>query len=125
MMMDAEELLRTLGLTPTECRVYLALLDEPNARVTALAQAAGVSRPRAYDVVRVLVARGIVRERPGLFKRFEAVPLEAVAALIVQRERARVEALASAVARFLAAGQGAASAVVAPAPRGAEAGSGA
>lgn len=87
--MDLHALLVDLGLTPGEARLYLCLRDAPLARVPTLARDADMSRPRAYDVAASLVRRGLAEERNGLYKRFEAVPLQqAISRLLVaQHER--------------------------------------
>ena len=91
--MEVLPLLTDLGLTPSEARIYLRLLEAPRERVTGLARAAGISRPRAYDVTGSLVRRGLARERNGMYKTFEAAPLEEAVATLLRAERARLAAL--------------------------------
>lgn len=62
--------LRKLGLKPKEINVYLAALQLGWSPVQKIAQAAGVSRPTAYEVIRGLIKKGLMREikRKGVIK---------------------------------------------------------
>jgi len=54
--------LRKLGLKAKEAGVYLAALELGYSSVQKIAQKAGVSRPTAYEVIRGLIKRGLMRE---------------------------------------------------------------
>jgi sugar-specific transcriptional regulator TrmB len=61
--METEELTETLeaaGLSPYQADAYVALLSLGSASAGDLAEASGVPRPRIYDVLRDLEARGYV-----------------------------------------------------------------
>ena len=53
------------GFTPTEARVYLALLQVSPATGYAVAQAAKLARANCYDALEGLAARGAVARLPG------------------------------------------------------------
>lgn len=91
--MDLQALLVDLGLTPGEARLYLCMRQSPLARVPTLAREAEMSRPRAYDVAAALVRRGLAVERNGLYKRFEAVPLQQGISRLLVAQHARLLAL--------------------------------
>jgi sugar-specific transcriptional regulator TrmB len=83
---DEEQLVQHLsefGLSRNEARLYLAASGRPALRVAELAELADISRPKAYDVLRQLVDKGLVSEEPGRVARFKAAdPM-----LVVQRLR--------------------------------------
>jgi sugar-specific transcriptional regulator TrmB len=101
---DVVERLVHLGLTQYEARAYAALIRRDGSTPAEVAKVAGVPRPRIYDVMDSLVAKGLVIERPGRAAKFAAVrPAEAVG-LLVEAHRARLGALeaeADAVAAVL------------------------
>ena len=75
--------LSELGLSRNEARLYLAAFGRPALRVAELAELADISRPKAYDVLRQLVDKGLVSQEPGRVARFKATePM-----LVVQRLR--------------------------------------
>lgn len=91
-----------LGLTLYEARAYVALIRRDGSTPTEVARVAGVPRPRIYDVIDSLVAKGLAFERPGrtATARFVAAPPdEAVNKLVnIHLERLReLEADAEAV----------------------------
>lgn len=99
----AERLVR-LGLTQYEARAYIALLRRDGSTAAEVAKVAGVPRPRIYDVIDSLVARGLVCVRPGRTAKYVATsPGDATSLLVeVHRERLQVlEADAGAVAAAL------------------------
>ncbi len=51
--------LKKLGLTPDECKVYLALLDKPQSHL-ALARITGVNRTKVYRIADELIKRGLI-----------------------------------------------------------------
>jgi sugar-specific transcriptional regulator TrmB len=53
--------LHRLGLSADECRVYLALLDEPMSRLE-VARKTGINRTKVYRVADMLIRRGLVSE---------------------------------------------------------------
>lgn len=62
-----------LGFTPTETRVYLALLRVSPATGYVVAQEAAVARANTYDALDALAARAAVTRLPGRPVRFAAV----------------------------------------------------
>jgi len=56
--MDADDLTR-LGLTKNESEIYLLLLESGPARAGELARKTKVSRPHVYDVLEILVSKGL------------------------------------------------------------------
>lgn len=62
--------LRKLGLKPKEVSVYLAALELGYSSVQKVAQQAEISRPTAYEIIRCLAKKGLMREvkRRGAIK---------------------------------------------------------
>jgi sugar-specific transcriptional regulator TrmB len=62
--------LRKLGLKPKEISVYLSALELGYCPVQKIAKKAGVSRPTAYEIIRALKSKGLMREikRKGVIK---------------------------------------------------------
>jgi len=81
------------GFTPTESRVYNALLGLGPSSGYAIAQAVGIARANAYDAINALQAKGavtVLAERP---LRVRAVRADALAALVSARHGERLEVL--------------------------------
>ena len=89
-----------LGLTQYEARAYVALIRRDGSTPAEVAKVASVPRPRIYDVIASLVAKGLASERPGRTIKFVATaPDEATSTLMnIHRERLQtLEADATAV----------------------------
>jgi HTH-type transcriptional regulator, sugar sensing transcriptional regulator len=56
---NINEILQQLGLTETEARVYLAMLELGPSSVQNIAKKARISRTAAYDIIRALQEKGI------------------------------------------------------------------
>lgn len=91
--MALRPLLEDLGLTPSEARLYLALLERPDDRVQALAHRAGVPRSRGYALAASLVRRGLASERAGLYKRYHPVAPAAAIRILLDARRQDLEEL--------------------------------
>jgi sugar-specific transcriptional regulator TrmB len=67
-LLELEEVLKQFfRLTSYESRVYLALLKSP-MRLDELSRASRVPKPRIYDVVKSLLAKGFAVEQNGVYK---------------------------------------------------------
>lgn len=61
----AETLNKQLDLTPYESRAYVSLMMYGPMSPSELAQKTGIPRPRAYDVLRSLIEKGLLIEQSG------------------------------------------------------------
>jgi HTH-type transcriptional regulator, sugar sensing transcriptional regulator len=78
-----------LGLSPTEARVYLVLLQSPGLSASAIASASGLSRTAVYQILCTLSDKGLVESGTGYGSKFALVaPQQALPALIAQEEQA-------------------------------------
>lgn len=82
-----------LGLTLYEARAYVALIRRDGSTSAEVAKVAGVPRPRIYDVIASLVAKGLASERPGHTARFVAVPPDEAVNKLVSIHRERLQSL--------------------------------
>jgi len=55
-----KELLHKIGLTPTETKIYMALLDIGEAKVGEILDKAELNSGRIYDVLQSLISKGLV-----------------------------------------------------------------
>jgi len=72
----AETLSKQLDLTPYESRAYVSLMLHGPMSPSELAQKTGIPRPRAYDVLRSLIERGLLTEQSGKPPIYSAVKPE-------------------------------------------------
>lgn len=73
-MEGAESVLRSkLGLSPYESRAYTALISKTSIEPSQLTSLTGIPRPRAYDVLRGLVSKGLAVEQLGRPVRYSAI----------------------------------------------------
>lgn len=91
-MISVERLVR-LGLTQYEARAYVALIRRDVSIPAEVARVAGVPRPRIYDVIDSLVAKGLASERPGGTAKFMATPPAEAVKILVNAHRERLRAL--------------------------------
>lgn len=82
-----------LGLTQYEARAYMALLRRDGSTPAEVAKVAGVPRPRIYDVIDSLVARGLVSVRPGRTAKYVATSPGDAASLLMEAHRERLQVL--------------------------------
>lgn len=83
--------LEELGLSGSEARAYLALLDAGAAGAQAIADAVGISRAGTYPVLRALKDKGLVDHGEGWGSLYRAVGPEVALPLLVDRQRQEVE----------------------------------
>lgn len=86
--MDQDFLVRTLGLTEEEAFLLLRVVARGQLTAAAAARLMGKSRGRAYEVLRRLVAEGLLEELPGRPLLYAARPL----ADAIAGKRAELEA---------------------------------
>lgn len=99
--MQIEQLLKKLGFSPNEAKVYLAALESGFASAQDIAQKAGIKRTTGYSVLAYLVSRGVVGKTKVRNKtRFLAEPPERLLALISELERGIQRVLPELQARY-------------------------
>lgn len=80
----AENLNKQLGLTPYESRAYVSLMIYGPMSPSELAQKTTIPRPRAYDVLRSLMEKGLLIEQSGKPSIYAAVePAQGLKNLLV------------------------------------------
>ena len=99
-----EEALEVFGLTPTEAKVYVTLLNLGPSTAGILARKAGIHRRSAYDVTDRLSQKGLVGYIIKNNKKyFEAVNPERLPELLQEKEHALRNILPSLKAKYGAA----------------------
>jgi sugar-specific transcriptional regulator TrmB len=96
-----EETLEVFGLTPTEAKVYLALINLGPSTAGILARKAGIHRRSAYDATDRLSEKGLVGYMVKNNKKyFEAVNPERLPELLQEKEQALRNILPSLKAKY-------------------------
>ncbi len=88
------------GFTPTEAKVYLALLPISPATGYAVAQAARLARANTYDALEGLAARAAVTRLPGKPVRFAALDPDALIGRLRREFSGGLDDLAQALSRI-------------------------
>lgn len=84
-----------IGLTQYEARVYIALIRRDGSTPADVARVTRVPRPRVYDVLDSLVAKGLAARRPGHVAGYVAVDPRVAMAHLVEVQAQRLELLRS------------------------------
>ena len=84
----------SFGFTPTEAKVYLALLGISPATGYAVAQAAKLARANCYDALQGLAVRGAVTRLPGRPTRYAVVDPDALVGRLRREYTSGLDSLA-------------------------------
>jgi HTH-type transcriptional regulator, sugar sensing transcriptional regulator len=82
-----EQTLEQLGLTKTEAKVYLCLLDRSPLPASSIADLAGTSRSAVYLVLRSLVGKGLIDAGAGYSSRYYAAQPQRALESLLERDR--------------------------------------
>lgn len=82
--MEEVEILRNIGFTDNEAKVFQGLFKRKLSTATELSKLAGVSRIKVYDVLESLKAKGLCEEVKGKVKRYSAVSPDVSFAQLVE-----------------------------------------
>lgn len=93
----ATETLQKLGLKEYEARVFVALCRVPMSTAKKVSELSDVPRPRVYDAIRILEARGLVEVEHSSPKKFRAIPLEEATKILQERYDDRIRQLENAL----------------------------
>ncbi|MBI4182017.1 MAG: hypothetical protein HY520_03555 [Candidatus Aenigmarchaeota archaeon] len=93
--------LREVGLTPSEIRLYLALLETRSGTNASLVRAAGIASSKFYEVMGKLLQKGLATQVviSGV-RHYNATPPERLREYCAER-RDRIEAVAAGVERLI------------------------
>lgn len=100
-MTEIEEILKKLGLSDAEIRVFLALSEHGSLSAQEITKHARCKRPTAYYAIRQLMERGLAHKlgNQGI-ERFQAESGEALL-MMIEMERENISALESEVKKIL------------------------
>lgn len=79
-----DKLLRDLGLTINQAKVYLTLLDQGPAKVREITKTAKIARPNVYAILETLQQLGLIEELVTKPISYRAVPLKDAVALLME-----------------------------------------
>ncbi|MBI5390393.1 hypothetical protein HZB02_02810 [Candidatus Woesearchaeota archaeon] len=96
-MPELQRILKQIGLTDNESKVYITLLKAGNSSVSKLAKESGLYRPYVYDTLKRLLEKGLVsffsRDNKKFFK--AAQPSQ-----LLEREKEKIQELEKAIPTF-------------------------
>ncbi|MCD4818935.1 MAG: hypothetical protein K8S23_09610 [Candidatus Cloacimonetes bacterium] len=82
----------TLGFSENEAKTYLTLMMKSNMTVAEIAKASKVPRPKLYEIIKRLEAKGLCKEINGKIKKYSAIDPKFVSVnLIKQYEKQLAE----------------------------------
>ena len=83
--------LTSLGLSENEAKTYLTLLAKSSMTVGEIAQISGVPRPKLYEIITKLIAKGLCTQKRGKVKRYRAVDPNIVTEKLINDYQAQLE----------------------------------
>lgn len=83
---DTFEILQHLGLTCTQTKIYLALLEVEESPVKTISKISGIDRAEVYRKISSLLKLGLIEKILGVPIKFKAVPLEDSLNLLLKEE---------------------------------------
>jgi len=89
----ARELLTDLGFTEYEAACLVAIMKQPGATAADIARASPLPRSRVYDVADELAAREFVEVEEGEPRRYRALPVDEIKAILEDKYEGRLSAL--------------------------------
>jgi len=88
-----QEILRKLGLTPNESKVYLYLNKNGSKKAKEIAQNQKIPRSQTYHLLTALQNKGMVIMISGRIKKFKGIEFEKVLDILINNELKRIEEL--------------------------------
>ncbi len=88
--LEEENLLNSLGLTPSQIRVYLALIYNGPSKVSQLSKNSGIHRTHLYQILHSLAANGLV-EKNLVDGFFVPLPLKDALEMVIQQKHQELE----------------------------------
>jgi len=87
------EILKKLGLTQNESKVYLYLNKNGTKKAKEIAQNQKIPRTQTYHLLTALQNKGIVVVISGRITKFEGIEFEKVLDILINNEQKRIEGL--------------------------------
>jgi HTH-type transcriptional regulator, sugar sensing transcriptional regulator len=88
---DLTELLREVGLTANEAKIYISMLGRPVFKAAEIAQVAEVPRPKVYEALNNLLMKGFCFQINGPVVQYSAVAPEEALTAYQQRQEHELE----------------------------------
>jgi sugar-specific transcriptional regulator TrmB len=88
-----EEVLNNLGLTASQAKVYLALIQNGPSKVAAIAYTASISREHLYEILKSLERAGLVERELGKTTIYKAAPLDGALPMLFKNKQLEISEL--------------------------------
>ncbi len=85
--------LTELGLTMSESRVYLALIQIGPSRIGSISKATGVCREHLYKTMRLLEGKGLIEKGLGPISDYKAMSIDSGLSLLIEQKQCHVSEL--------------------------------
>lgn len=83
--------LKSLGLSENEAKTYLTLLAKSSMTVGEISQVSSVPRPKLYEILTKLIAKGLCTEKIGKVKRYRVVDPNIATEKLIRDYQAQLE----------------------------------
>jgi len=90
---SVQAILRKLGLTQNELKVYLYLYNNGSKKAKEIAKNQKIPRSQTYHLLTALQNKGIVTMIPDRITKFEVIEFEKVFDILINNELRRIEEL--------------------------------
>ncbi len=97
------EVLISLGLTASQAKVYLSLIQKGPSKVALIAQTSKIYREHLYQILKALEQKGLVEKQLDSATIYRAVPLDEALPMLVKNKRQEVSLLESQVDSLVSA----------------------
>ncbi len=101
MVQEREEILKLLGLSPTQAHVYLTLIKTGRTSARTLAELTGVACPDIYRIMDVFEKKGLIIEIIELPKKFEATKIEQALPILMNNKIQEAKKLGKDIRLFI------------------------
>jgi sugar-specific transcriptional regulator TrmB len=82
--------LTELGLTLSEARIFLALVQTGSSHTGPLSKVTGIHRQHIYNALDSLVNKGLIEKQLGTIPTYKAIPVEEALSVLIKRKQKQV-----------------------------------
>ncbi len=90
---SVQEILKKLGLTQNESKVYIYLSKNGSKKAKEIAQNQKIPRTQTYHLLTALQNKGMITVISGRIRKFEGIRFEKVLDILINNELKRIEEL--------------------------------
>lgn len=85
--------LEELGLTLSETRIYLVLVQIGSSQTGVISKAAGIHRQHVYHTLNSLEEKGLIEKKLGKITHYSAIPIEKGLSILIKRRQKEISIL--------------------------------